>query len=169
MALLDDLVQFVSGNTLNGSWQKPQLKQRCEKFLEDADIGGGGDMPDKVTVAMMESVEWPELVEVVPEGEISVSYFTGENVDEILGVGESNDPQNCSYEIVCNIEGSANFICTLIDQGVVTYSRVVEGDMAGEIIIERHDHVSVMYPTWREPDNYAYDAESDTYIYDGGK
>lgn len=169
MAVLDDLVQFVSDNTLDGSWQKPQLRQRCEAFLEDADIGGGGDMPDKVTVAMMESVEWPELVEVSPEGEESVSYFTGENVDGILGVGESSTPKNCSYEIVCDIEDSANFICTSIDQGVVTYSLVGEDGIAGEIIIERHDHVSVMFPNWREPDNYPYDAESDTYIYDAGK
>lgn len=169
MAVLDDLVQFVSDNTLDGSWYKPQLKQRCEEFLENADIGGGGDMPDKVTVAMMESVEWPELVEVVPEGEVSVSYFTGENVDEILGVGESSDPQNCSYEIVCDIDFRANFICTLIDQGVVTYSLVGEDGVSGEITIERHNHVSVKYPSWIEPDNYAYDTESDTYIYGGEK
>jgi len=42
MAVLDDLEQFVKDNTLDGSWYKPQLRNRCEEFLENADISGGG-------------------------------------------------------------------------------------------------------------------------------
>ena len=42
MALIDDLVAFVSDNTSDGSWQKPQLYQRTAKFIDDHDLGGGG-------------------------------------------------------------------------------------------------------------------------------
>lgn len=184
MALVDDLVQFVSDNTLDGSWYKPQLKQRCEEFLEDGGIVAPtgtisitengtvdvtqyasaevevNEMPDKVTVAMMESVEWPELVEIATEGG---GYFTGENVDEVLVINESHEAADCSF-IVAYL--NKRYVFSYTTQGAIVFSCFSDDGSAEKITIAYND--AIVIESVGATDNYVYDAESNTYIYDGG-
>lgn len=123
MAVLDDLVQFVSDNTLGGSWQKAQLHKRCEEFLEDGGIVAptgtisitengtvdvtqyasasvevsGGGTPDRITVGMLETFDWPAVTVNVNQ-ETGTMSIGGEDIENVLGISEGSTRKDCSLK-----------------------------------------------------------------------
>lgn len=193
MAVLDDLVQFVGGNTLGGSWQKPQLRKRCEEFLEDGGIVAptgtisitengtvdvtqyasasievsGGGTPDRITVGMIANFDWPVLNGMTDEATESM-YVEGEEVDEILGAQGVYSPEDCSYKIEFNLEGNENtYICTEAD-GSIVYKNEDEYSFPKTVTISRHESVAFDFGEGSEGQplvfNLVYDPNNDRYV-----
>ena len=161
--MLDDLVQFVSGNTLGGSWQKPQLRKRCEEFLENADIdGGGGGTPDRITVGMLETFDWTTVTVNINQ-ETGTMSISGEDIENVLGISEDSTPEDCSFKfkIPDGINPPIVYVFDSFGENhSVIYKDTASGTTSMQIIY--HDSVALI-AEGEEPVTLSYNSVDNVY------